>query len=127
MGDNSEGSMRRSRGRPPAPFKIERLAIATQLVNQGWTFQAAAEEGVTFYRYDFASRKYVPDDEINALMPQTKERRRVALHQIRNELLAPKFLGLGPPLARPHLLPTPLAYRLETPLKRGRPKKNRAS
>ncbi|MCK0532341.1 hypothetical protein [Sphingobium agri] len=126
MEDNDERTKRRGKGRPPAPFKIERLAIATHLINQGWTFQAAAEEGVTFYRYDRASGKYVPDDDVNALMPQTKKRRRVALHQIRNELLAPKYLGDGPPVAHLHILPTPLAFRLETPLKRGRPKKNRA-
>ncbi|WP_176596392.1 MULTISPECIES: hypothetical protein [Sphingobium] len=66
-------------------------------------------------------------DELKAegIMPPTKERRRVAFHKIRQELLTPKFLGLGRPVAHPHILPTPLAYRLETPLKRGRPKKKR--
>ena len=48
--------MRRGKGRPPAPFNDEQLAIATYLVNQGMTFKAAAEAGVIFYEYEQAQK-----------------------------------------------------------------------
>ena len=116
MDNNEDRTKQRGKGRPPAPFKLERLAMATCLVNEGWTFKEASEVGLRFIRYDFELRGYVLDDETNALMPKTKTRRRVALHQIRNELLGPESIGDGP---------IPLAFRIEKPLKKGRPKKKR--
>jgi hypothetical protein len=113
------------KGRPPAPFKVERLAIATYRTNQGTTFKAAAEAGVIFFRYDFRTQSYVPD-EVNAKLPATPAGRRTALYEFRRQELQasakiPTRLFHTDSCANQ----LPIAFRFETPPKRGRPKKMR--
>lgn len=124
MTDSADTQQPKPKGRPQAPFKIERLAIATYQVNQGMTFKAAAEQGVRFFRYDFDTASYVPDDEANLRLPQTPAGRRTALYKIRDEQL--KLAGSLPTKlfekdGGPNLVPT--AYRFHEPPKRGAPKK----
>ncbi|MDQ4418941.1 hypothetical protein OOT33_00575 [Sphingobium sp. DEHP117] len=118
MSDPLSDTPRRGKGHPPSPYQLERLAVATTLVNQGWSFTDAAEAGVTFLKLDLATKSYVLDEEANALMPQKKARRRVALYEIKRRY-AEEAKQLG--------VPMPLAFRSETQLKSGRPKKKRSS
>ena len=108
---------RHGKGHPPSPYQLERLAIATCLVNQGLSFSDAAAVGVTFWRLDPDKKSYVPEKEANALMPPTKERRRVALYELKRKF-ASEVKRLG--------VPMPLAFRINDPLKPGRPKKKRS-
>ena len=125
MQDDNREAMRRGKGRPPAPFKEERLAITTHLVNQGMTFKAAAEAGVVFYEYDFKTRTYIRDVETDAKLPGTPAGRRTALYESRRDLLAPWLSPSGPPNFNGRPLPIPVALRFEEPPERGRPKKKR--
>ena len=117
MSDPLSDTLRRGKGHPPSPYQLERLAVATTLVNQGWSFTDAAAAGLTLFKLSPDKKSYILDEEANALMPRTKKRRRVALYELKRKIAEE---------AKQHGAPLPLAFRMEKPLKSGRPKKKRS-
>lgn len=126
MQDDNPKKPREGKGRPTAPFKFERLAIATHHAKHGMTFKAAAEPSLLFGKFDTETDGYVRDDEVNGRLPGTDSGRRTALYAIRRELLAPWLSSSCPPCFNGRLLPIPLALRFDVLPKRGRPKKMRS-
>ena len=121
--DNSDptGSPR-GKGRPQAPMKFERYAIVVGRTNMGAKFTAAAEAEIKFVDLNPISKEFVWSSADNDQLPQKPTSRKAAIYDI-PESLTPWRAGSGPHLFNGRPLPEPLAFRVDKPLKKGRPRK----
>ena len=112
-------------GRPPAPLKMERLAMLTTLVNEGASFDAAARAGLSVYELAGDKARWILQTDTMARLPKSPEGRPASMRRVRAELLAPWTDNSTPPTLCGRPLPVPIAFVVHRELNPGRPKKIR--